>query len=191
MFQEPAPANIPITEWIKIAAPVGTLVISIINLILTITLFRLKDRKENRDSERKIKIDWFKTLILDNNLQYFHDFFDNIEKELEKLKSDNINVEKKQKVDEKIKDFQRTFRIKFIDTLLAVDKSLYDNILKIADNLVDDFTNSIFDSGINLNHPPKFEEIVIKKISESKTDMISEIFKYKGESLPSDKIVKR
>ena len=83
-------------------------------------------------------------------------------------------------MDGAIKDHQRVFRVKFVDTLLAVDKTLYDSIQKIADDLTDKFTENIFDSGINLSHPPNFKEVVLKPISESKTEMIKQMFAYKG-----------
>ena len=99
---------------------------------------------------------------------------------MKKLAKAGVDDTLKKQVDAAIKDHQRTFRMKFTDTLLAVDNSLYDGVQKITDKLTDKFTESIFDSGINLSHPPKFEEIVSKSLSESKTEIIKVIFTYKG-----------
>lgn len=182
MLETPVVSEPSTLEWLaKVITPFVTLFVSLTTLVFSFLIFRHKDKKEDRDLERRLKIDWFKTLILDANLEHFYTFFDDIEKEMKQLSNGSgVNQALKQKVDGAIKDHQRVFRMKFVDSLLAVDETLYDNIQKIADGLTDKFTESIFDSGINLSHPPKFEELVIKPVSESKTEMIKQIFAYKG-----------
>lgn len=187
MLQNSVPASNDSIELLKLAVPILSL---ILNLAITVYFFYFKNKKEDIETERKIALDWFKTLILDNNLTFFHEFFDNVEKEMHRLLSYNEadgNIEEfKKNIDEKIKDYQSTFRIKFIDTLLAVDSSIYENLIIISDHLIDGFTNSLFDSGINLKHPPKFEELVTKQLSQIKTAMIQELFKFKGLPAKSD-----
>lgn len=182
MLQEPTPTSTDYTEILKLAVPIVSL---FFNLAVTIYFFYFKNKKEDIETERKIALDWFKTLILDNNLTFFHEFFDNTEKELQKLKSQNgLTPEQienlKVTINEQIKDFQTIFRVKFIDSLLAVDPNIYNNLIKISDEMIDNFTIRLFDPGINLNHPPKFEEIVTKQLSQTKTAMIKELFKFKG-----------
>ena len=182
MLQEPIPPDNTIIELLKLAVPIVSL---ILNFAVTVYFFYFKNKKEDIETERKIALDWFKTLILDNNLTFFHEFFENVEKELMLLKSqDNLShaqiEELKTTANEKIKDFQTTFRIKFIDSLLAVDSNIYENLIEISDEMIDNFTNCIFDPGINLTHPPKFEELVTKHLSQTKTAMIQELFKFKG-----------
>lgn len=168
--------------WVKLLAPIATLIVSIVNLVIVIVFFNRRNEKEDRDTRRKQRIDWFKTLILDSNLTHFYQFFDAIEGEMHKLaKTSSPNDSLKEKVNEAIKAHQRTFRLRFVDALLAVDKSLYEEVVKIADSLTDRFTESIFDSGINLHHPPKYEEIVITPLSETKTSMIRQILSYEGD----------
>ena len=42
-------------------------------------------------------------------------------------------------------------------------------------------TNNIFDEGINLSHAPKFEELIINEITNTKTHIIKLLFEYSGE----------
>ena len=58
---------------------------------------------------------------------------------------------------------------------------MYKGFISNVDNLQDSITESIFDSGINLNHKPMFEEKIIKKVVETKTILIKLIFNYNGE----------
>lgn len=188
MFQEQSVAPTNYAELFKSFFPLISL---LLNLVVTGYFFYFKNKKENKELEKKIaredaeierktKMDWFKTLILDSNLKYFHEFFEKVEEEMKILLAEGIDEAVKTKVNETIKDYHKKFRVRFIDSLLAVDDDIYDNLIKISDELIDSFTNSIFDPGINLSHLPKFEEIVIKQISETKTQMIQELFKFKG-----------
>lgn len=134
MYEAPNVSEPSTIEWLaKVVTPFATLFISLTTLVFSFLIFRHKDKKEDRDLERKLRIDWFKTLILDANLQHFYTFFESIEAEMKKLaKGTGVNEALKQQVDGAIKDHQRVFRLKFLDTLLAVDKALYDNIQAIA-----------------------------------------------------------
>ena len=117
---------------------------------------------------------------MDNNLTYFHEFFENVEQEIRKILSNGDDDQLKIRINEAIKDYNKKFRVRFIDSLLAVDISIYDNLIKISDDMIDGFTNNIFDPGINLSHLPKFEEIVVNQLSQTKTRMIQELFKFNG-----------
>lgn len=181
MFQDPPLAD-PINwaETIKNVSAIATLIISITNLILTITLFVLKNKREDSEAERKLKLEWFNKFILDYNLSYFHDFFEKSAVELDNLKTSELSDEVKSKILENVKGYQREFRIHFVDSLLAVDRNLYDKMIHISDKLIDDFTNTAFDPGIKLSHEPKFEEEITIKLTSGKTQMIQELFKFDG-----------
>ncbi len=167
-------------ETIRNVSAIATLIISSTNLILTIILFVFKNKKEDSETDRKLKLEWFNKLILDYNLIYFHDFFEKTGEHLNLLKTSELSDEDKGKNFENIKDLQKDFRIHFVDSLLAVDQTLYDKILAISDTLIDDFTNAAFNPGIKLSHPPKFEEEITIKLTSGKTKMIQELFKFDG-----------
>ena len=163
--------------------PIAALIISSISISFTIYSFKYKDWKENQDKEKKQRIEWFKSLILDYNLEHFYAFFDNVEIELKKLQTGEILDEEKKKINDAVKDHQKVLRLKFIDILIAVDQSLYESTMNEIDDLVDHFTESIFNGGINLNHQPMFEEIVSKRISMTRTQVIKSFFNYYGEAI--------
>lgn len=181
MFQENVPPpTFSIHDWVRTIATVLTLIISLINLFYAINFFWRKDKKEDDVKERDLRISWFKSLILDYNLEHFHNFFQEIDKESQKLKPKKLPDKAKQVINEAIKDQQSFLRKNFVDMLLAVDDELYNSTLKELDKLTDHLTEVIFDSGINLTHAPKFEEEISQKISETKTNILKLFFGYKG-----------
>lgn len=149
--------------------------------IFNIYSFRYKNRKENLDADKKLKIDWLKSLVLDYNLENFYDFFDKVTEEMKKLQGEVVTEDIKKQVIESINDYRISLRRKFIDLLLAVDDNLYNSTLDKVDQLIDGFTIAIADEGINLKNMSKFEEVVLNKITESRTDIIKGFFNYKGE----------
>ncbi|EXZ39289.1 hypothetical protein M100_1970 [Bacteroides fragilis str. 1007-1-F  len=122
-----------------------------------------------------------KTLILDYNMKYLYLFFEDLRKETNKLTVANLSDDAKREINEKLLLYGNELRQKFIDPFLAIDSKLYDNILHSIDILLDNMTNSIFDEGINLSHAPKFEELIINKITNTKTHIIKLLFEYSGE----------
>jgi hypothetical protein len=182
MFQDnpTPPPNFSIHDWVRTISTVLTFIISLINLLYAVRFFYHKDKKEDDVKEKDLRINWFKSLVLDYNLEHFHNFFTEIEQELQKLKPKKLTDKQKEKIIEAIKDKQRFLRKNFVDMLLAVDKELYDKTLESLDLLVDHITEVTFNSGINLSHLPKFDEEISAKIGETKTNILKLFFSYKG-----------
>lgn len=72
-------------EFLKSLNDIGTLVIAIINVILIIYIFtyqREKDKNDRRLIIRQVnlnvKADWFKSLILEPNISFLHEFYKNM-----------------------------------------------------------------------------------------------------------------
>lgn len=158
----------------------ATIVIAVVNLFFVIKFFRLKDKKEDVDKERDRRINWLKTLVLDHSLDSFYSFFDSLERELIKLKEKNLSITDKKQVDEKIGDHFISLRRNFTDALIAVDDNLYANVLSVSDSLQTLLTETIFDNGINLFYPPKYQELILEKLTISKTEIIKILFRYRG-----------
>ncbi|MBS1926854.1 MAG: hypothetical protein JST57_12685 [Bacteroidetes bacterium] len=158
----------------------ATIVIAITNLFFVIKFFNLKSKKDDADKEKDRRINWLKTLVLDHSLDSFYSFFDSIESELNKLKEQNLTIDDKKQVDDKIGDQFILLRRNFTDTLIAVDNNLYKSVLSISDKFQTHLTDTIFDNGINLAHPPKYQELVLEKLTISKTDIIKILFGYRG-----------
>lgn len=172
--------NFNIHDWVRTISVVLTFIISIINLVYAIKFFRHKDKKEDDVKDKDLRVSWFKSLILDYNLEHFHKFFQEVDNELQKLKPQKLTAKAKQKIDERIKDKQTFLRKNFIDLLLAVDDNLYELTLKELDNLVDHLTELMLNSDVDLSQPVNFENGISQKIIETKTNMLKIFFDYKG-----------
>ncbi|MGD2034990.1 MAG: hypothetical protein PVF73_08035 [Bacteroidales bacterium] len=159
----------------------ATVVIAIVNLILIFYIFLKSNRKDDSTNEKKRRIALLKTLVLDCNIDKFYEFFKNVCSKTKMLNSSNLSLEDKVKINDELKDLATEFRQSFIDLFIAIDNSLYNEILEKTDSLIDGLTNTIFDEGINLSHNPKFEETVTKEIRISKTEIIRTMFSYSGE----------
>lgn len=160
---------------------IATVCIAFINVCLVIYIFVRNNNKDNKNSEKNRKMSLLKTLILDYNMKYLYLFFEDLRKETNKLTVANLSNDAKREINEKLLLYGNELRQKFIDPFLAIDSKLYDNILHSIDILLDNMTNSIFDEGINLSHAPKFEELIINKITNTKTHIIKLLFEYSGE----------
>ena len=160
---------------------IATVCIAFINVCLVIYIFVRNNNKDNKNSEKNRKMSLLKTLILDYNMKYLYLFFEDLRKETNKLTVANLSNDAKRELNEKLLLYGNELRQKFIDPFLAIDSKLYDNILHSIDILLDNMTNSIFDEGINLSHAPKFEELIINKITNTKTHIIKLLFEYSGE----------
>lgn len=172
--------KIQLMQMLDIIFKSATAIIALANLFFVIKFFNFKNKKEDIDKEKDRRIQWLKTLVLDHNLNSFYSFFDSVELELDNLKSNNLSIVDKKIIDEKIGDEFIKLRRKFTDSLIAVDEIFYKKVLSVTDNFQSYLTNTIFDNGINLTHQPKFEELILEKITIAKTDIIKLLFRYRG-----------
>ncbi len=170
----------PTMDYLDIAFKTATITIAAINVIFAIRIFRVKSKKDDSDKEKDRKILWLKTLVLDHNLKHFYDFFDKIEIDLAALKQVNLSDDQKKVIDDKVADHFIAVRRKFTDLLISVDKTLYDKTLKLTDDLQEFLSSSMFDPGINLSFTPKYDEIISEKLTTAKTEIIRQLFTYRG-----------
>lgn len=154
--------------------------IALANIILVIYIFTKNNKKDESKDERNRKINLLKTLILDYKMEIFYSFFHQIKEESKMLLTKELSDEEKTQINGKINDLGIEFRQDFTDIFIAIDVVLYQRILSKSDKLIDNLTENIFDEGVNLSHQPKFNELIIKPINESKTDIIKILFSYSG-----------
>ncbi len=157
----------------------ATILIALANFGYAIFIFVSKSKKDDGEKEKDRKIHWFKTVILDQSLKYLYESFEEIDEIVKKIKLCK-NDDEKSVVDEELSIIYIKIRRKFIDGLLAVNNTFYYEILSEMDDLQTHITNNIFDEGINLNHEPKFEQIITEKIIKTKTSILNKLFNYRG-----------
>lgn len=155
---------------------ISTLCIAVVNVCLIFIIFC----KNNSKDEKKRKLNLFKILIIDYNLKYLYDFFDKLKIETDKLKNNTLDVNGKRAINNEILQLNENVRQKFIDIFLAVDETLYSSILTSIDSLVDNFTENIFNSEIQLNDEDIFLDLITKQMTSTKTCIIKSLFDYSG-----------
>ena len=157
----------------------ATILIALANFAYAIIIFLSKSKKDDGEKEKDRKIHWFKTVILDQSLEYLYESFEEIDEISKKIKLCK-NDEEKSVIDEELSKIYIKIRRKFIDGLLAVNNTFYNEILDEIDALQTHITESLFDEGLNLNHEPKFEEIITEEIIKTKTSILKKLFNYRG-----------
>ena len=118
-----------------------------------------------------------KTLILDHNLHYYYDIFEEIENVLSGLKNqgcDKTQIEK---------ELQYNFRMifeKFLNFLSIIDAGLFDSVKKECDECRDELVTNIVDEGINLYVEAQFNSKIKDRVQHTKEAILASIFNYKG-----------
>jgi cbb3-type cytochrome oxidase subunit 3 len=160
---------------------ISSIIIAIFSLFFTAYIFWYQNKKANKNNADSRKRDSLKTIILEHNLTWLFNFFDNIQTEIKVLNTRILTDSEKETLNEKLQDELKNIRLKFTDLLLAVDKNLYDSVKNSLDDLIDELTVYMFDEGINLTYTPKFEEKITSAISKYKTNIIKDLYNYNKE----------
>ncbi len=166
-----------ISDFIDYAYKIGMFAIGITNIIFVIII---KNSKDNKQKEQDRKLLLMKTLILDKNLTYLYEFFSKLDIKLKELKKSNITEEEKRNISVQTEDYFIEVREKFLDLFIPINDNLNNKLVHIIDELQEHLSKRIIDEGIKLSHAPKFNEEIAQKLSESKRNIIKEIFDYKG-----------
>lgn len=156
---------------------IAMILIAAFNAWFAYTIHKLKNKKEDDFKEADRKIALLKTLILDYNLRFVYEFFDNLEAHLSGL---NERKADKRAIESHIQaDFKR-LNEKFVNLLSAVDRKLYDKILDISDSCRDKLVTNIGNEGVNLYVEAQYKNLIKKPYDDIKRTILSELFGYKG-----------
>lgn len=167
-------------EILDVITKIATILIAIVNLYFVVRFFRIKNFRDDIEKEKDRKLQLLKTLVLDNGLEHFYKFYEDVELLYSELLSKQLNDTEKQNLSSKVDDKFIQLRRKFLDSIIGVDQNLFQLILKKVDDLQDQLTNNLFDGGINLNHKPKYDEVILNKLTYSKTEVIRILYTYRG-----------
>lgn len=166
-------------QWLDPVSKIATICIAGFNIVLTIYIFTRNNKKNQAEKEQDRKLQLFKSLVLDHNLNQFYSFYTDLDLSLQNLKIATLDDLVRQNVISECDSHFINLSRNFIDTLLAVDENLYYTILASADDLQADLNLSISDKGIVLNHLPKFEEVIVQRVTRSKTDILKILYQYR------------
>lgn len=156
---------------------IAMILIAIFNAWFAYTIHKLKNKKEDDFKEADRKIALLKTLILDYNLKFVYEFFDNLETHLSGL---NEREADKRIIESHIQADFKKLNEKFVNLLSAVDRKLYDKILNISDACRDELVANIGNEGVNLYVESQYKKLIKKPHDDIKRKILSELFGYKG-----------
>ncbi len=168
------------TDILDIIFKVAAIVIALFNIVITYYIFSLNQQNSDVSKEQERKMKLLKTLILDQNLKFLYDFIDQLELNLNILTNSVVSQNEKENLIEETDELFIMIRRKFVDTLLAVDNSLYSNILSKFDELQGKLYENIFNNGLNLTDKAMYNTTILKPITEAKTEILKFLFNYKG-----------
>lgn len=161
------------------ACEIAMVVIAVVNVLLLVRTSNKSKKADIEKNEQNRRLELFKTLVLDQNMDFFYKFYGDFTAESERLLTADT-LDSKKEINQKLQEQTRCFRQRFTNILSAIDEQLYSEILNITDSLMDPITVAIFDQGINLTHKPKFDEKISKVISDNQVKMIRILYHYKG-----------
>ena len=160
---------------------IATVLIACVNIYLVIVIFNTNRKRDTSFKEKERKIHLLKTLVLDYGMKNFYQFFDDIDTETKKLKNKDLDDNTKKTINDSLLKYGKILEQKFTDLFWGINQNLRTNIYQKTDNLLDGFTRSIFDEGINLYADDKFNDLIVKRISEYKSEIIRLLFSYSGD----------
>ena len=168
-------------SWIEIVCMIATVTIALVNVSLVIYMFVKNRNRDVFSKEKSRKLNLLKTLVLDYCMHSFYDFYRDIDNEVENLKNKDIDNEIKKKINEKLLFYGKILEQKFTDLFIGINPNLHERIKQEIDNLLDGFTENIFDENINIYTQENFSRLITNRIIDSKTQIIKILFGYSGE----------
>lgn len=161
--------------------------IALVNLFLAgyVIFYQIrKDKKIDNDTakinEQNIKLQWFKELVVQPNMDGIKEFYLSLNTIYSKINSNDLTNDEKQDINDFVKLELSKLRKSFVDVLFLVDKNFAEQLMKNLDELVDAITNAIFNDELKLKIPSVYEKNIGSKISISKNKVIAQLYNYKG-----------
>lgn len=148
-------------ECLDALCKVATVIIAAVNIIFAFLVFR-KNRK--RELTR--------ALVLDYSITHFYQYFEDIDKELIKLKDRKITQEIKRDIEKKLQFYDRTFEQKFIDLFLRIKPEMHKSIKNKTDDMNGKLVEAMFNEGINLYDEAQYNEKIATPVIVTKSELL-------------------
>ncbi len=159
---------------------VSMIIIGACNLIFAFYLFYYNKKENKKKEEKTERKSLLNNLVLRYKLTEFYLFYNSLLKESSiLLQNDTKSLDDKKIIlDDKYSDVFSDFRLSFIESLGAIDESLYEKVLSIADNLQSVLSQNLFDEGVNLNVKEKYKELIENPIANAQRNILSTLYQY-------------
>lgn len=127
----------------------SNIIFAVSTFLLSIWIFIHTVVRENRKDKKTQKLDFLKSILLENNSVHFFNFYDNSLDFISSQVGLNLSDQDKGAIVELLVEEHRKFRIKFYDLILPFNQEVYNSIKDDTDNLIDNLTIKFFDPNIN------------------------------------------
>jgi hypothetical protein len=163
----------------EIILSIGIFVLALCSLLFSFYIFRYQYYKDSKD----LKLDWYKTIILESKFGNFFEFFDTVKILLDSLRTETqLQVGDKQNTNNLILEEFINLRHEFISLLLSVDKMLHMCVMKQFDDFYDEITEKLFDETIDLSDNDVFNDEITSHISIYRTNILKLFVEFRGEN---------
>jgi hypothetical protein len=167
------------TDLLDKVDKIANIIIASFTLIFSIYIFWVTKNKEEKNNESTRKIDFLKTIVLDNNLVYFFNFHEQISSFLESFKNRQITNQDRVTINILLIEELTKYRIKFYDLILPLDRNLYSQIKTNSDTLIDELTVKIFDTSVDYLNSQNFETHIMECIMKKRTESLKALYDFK------------
>lgn len=171
----------------EIIQGITNILISLLTLFLTYYVFIYQKKKDKSDKENSIqqqsknnKLQWFKELIIQPKMNEVFDYFEKIKTLKNDINSNELSMDQRQDLIERIKQYQSDFRKSFLEIVQNVNSSLYNDLLKHIDDLTDKLTEVISNDELKLCHEKTYDREIQKPIDKTYNNFMASIFNFEG-----------
>lgn len=128
-----------------------------------------------------IRLQWYKDLVITPNIEKLDNFYNTLHGLSGKITTPNLDDTQKRDLIEEVKEALQHVRKSLVDSILPINVGLHDKVLERLDLLVDGITNAIDDDTLKLSNPTVNETKIGQPIRESRRDILTLIYGYRGE----------
>lgn len=128
-----------------------------------------------------IRLQWYKDLVISPNIDELTTFYDKLHEIRHSISAPDLDNESKTELIERVKAAQRQIRKTLVDSILPISIRLHDDVLANLDQLVDAITNALDNDKLKLSNPAVNDTEIGQPIHDSKKDILTIIYGYRGE----------
>lgn len=166
-------------DWFDFVHKVAIVIIAVFNFLFSVYIYKANRRALKEKEIKANRQNLLNTLILNHKLDKFYEIFQTIHSECKMLLNTTMGEdERKSLVNDSLEDLFIRLNLEFIVTLRAVDNTLNQNILDIADELQGKLSENIFDKGIDPHFKEKYDELIQGPISDAEIQIIQKLYEF-------------
>lgn len=128
-----------------------------------------------------IQLQWYKDLVISPNIVELTNFYETLHEIRNSIFAPDLDSESKIELIDKVKAAQRQIRKSLVDSILPISLILHDDVLSNLDQLVDKLTDTLDNDKLKLSNPEVNDTEIGQPIRDSKKDILTIIYGYRGE----------